>query len=179
MDFKSFFNLCLENTATRSYSCLMLDLSFLKDDWDEIQKDICPCEVYDDEPGHGLETEPHITVKYGIHTEDADAIWDQLDLKPCSFKLSKVSLFENEKYDVLKFDVISDDLHKLNEEVCDKFEYTDKYKIYHPHSTICYLQPGSGEYYRKQKNKLIGKEFTSDKFIFSTGSGSKSTKTVK
>jgi 2'-5' RNA ligase len=145
----------------------MLDLGFLSTEIKKLQEEICPCEVYDLESGHGLETEPHITVLYGLHVQQAKSIVDKIDLCPVTFKIKNISLFENEKFDVLKFGIESERLNCLNKELCEKFEYTNNYPDYKPHCTIGYLMPGTGHYYKKLKSELLGKEFTSNRFIFS------------
>lgn len=173
MKFTQLFDFITENSAVRSYSCLMLDLSFLQQEMIKLQNEICPCEIYDLEPGHGLETEPHITILYGIHEQKSKPIIDKINLRPVTFKISNISLFENEKYDVLKFGVSGKDLHALNKEVCDNCEYTNNYPDYKPHCTIAYLMPGTGRSYTSLKNDLVGKEFVSNKFIFSNAYGDK------
>lgn len=177
MDFAKLLSLMTENEKKdRDYSCLMLDLSFLKNEWKEIQDDICPCELYDKE-GYGLEDEIHSTVLYGIHTNDKDDVWNAIDLRPVNFEIGKLSLFSNPEFDVLKFDIISKDLNDLNKECCRNLDYTNKYKKYHAHATVAYLKKDCGEYYTKEKNKLTGKIYTSDKFIFSTADNKKYKKT--
>jgi hypothetical protein len=167
MKFKQLYDFISEGSANRSYSCLMLDLSFLLEQIREVQEEICPCEVYDLEPGHGIETEPHITVLYGLHIQQAKSLTNKVNLRPISFKIKDFSLFENDKFDVLKLGIMSKDLHELNKEVCENFEYTNKYPDYKPHCTIAYLMPGAGHHYKKLKSELLGKEFTSNRFIFS------------
>lgn len=173
MKFTNFYQLFMENSVPRSYSCLMLDLGFLKAEFDELQEKICPCEIYDLEPGYGLENEPHITIKYGLHEQRFDQILSKMKFKPVTFSLTEISLFENDKYDVLKFDVKSKDLHKLNKIVSDNFDCTDSYPNYHPHSTIAYLLPGKGNYYTKLKARIIGKTYSSNRIIFSNAAGQK------
>lgn len=165
--FDSFIDFILENSAQHSYSCLMADFSFLSKQLQELQDQIEDDDLYDDEPGMGKETEFHATALYGIHSNSPKFVYDKLDLKPVTFKLSKLSLFENEKYDVLKFDVVSPDLNKLNKECCEKLEYTNKYPDYKCHATVAYLKPGKGKKYTKLKSELFGKEYSTDKFIFS------------
>lgn len=167
MKFKQLYDFISEGSAIHSYACLMLDLSFISNEIKEIQNQICPCEIYDLEPGHGLETEPHITVLYGLHVQQAKPITDKIDLRPIKFKIKNLSLFENDKFDVLKFGIESKDLHLLNKEVCENFEHTNNYPDYKPHCTVAYLMPGTGRYYTKLKSELLGEEFTSNRFIFS------------
>jgi hypothetical protein len=173
MKFQQLYDFISEGSAVRSYSCLMLDLSFLASDMLKLQEEICPCEVYDLEPGHGLETEPHVTILYGLHTQQLKSIQNKINFKPVKFKIKDISLFENDTYDVLKLGIESKDLNELNREVCSKFEFTNKYTDYKPHCTIAYLMPGAGHNYLKMKNELVGKEFTSNRFVFSNKFGDK------
>jgi 2'-5' RNA ligase len=57
-----------------------------------------------------------------------------------------VSLFENAKYDVLKFDVENPVLAEINTEL-SKLPHTTNFPDYHPHATIGYLKPGTGKKY--------------------------------
>jgi hypothetical protein len=150
----------------------MLDLGFLQNDIEKLQEKICPCEIKEGE-GLGLEDEFHCTVLYGIHESKPYDVISKLDLKPAKFTLSGISLFKNDRYDVLKFDVTSKDLTALNKQVREKCSYTSDYPEYHAHATIAYLEKGKGKYYTKLKSNLIGKQFTSDRYIFSNPQGEK------
>ena len=178
MTFQKFYQLLCEGSAPRSYSCLMLDCSQLYEHMAELHEQIDPDDVYDDEPGHGIEKEVHCTCLYGIHTCNAGEVFRVLNLTPVKYKLKKLSLFENEKFDVLKFDVDSKDIHALNKQVCDSLEYTNKYPIYHPHITVAYLKPGTGKQYTKNSCPILGQEFTSSRFIFSDKNSNKVWKDV-
>lgn len=167
MKFDTLLKTMLENYTVTEYSCLMLDINFILKDIEFIQKQICTCEIYDSEPGHGLEKSPHITVKYGIHSNKLHDITSKVDLISIPFTIKDVSLFENNDYDVLKLGIISPELRKLNRHICDKIECTDHYSEYNPHSTIAYLMPGCGRFYRNVKTNLIGKKFVSNAYIFS------------
>ena len=163
----------MESDAPRSYSCLMLDLSFLQKEVRKIQEKICPCEVYDLEKGHGLENAAHCTILYGIHEEVPSKVLPLLDLKPVKLRISGMSLFENEKYDVLKFDVKSADLNALNKKCRKLLEYTSSYPDYHAHITVGYIMPGAGRKYTRLGKALIGKEFTARRYIFSSPNSDK------
>lgn len=174
MNFQDIFKLVSEGSAPRSYGCLMVDLSILQEYVDELHEAICPCDVYDDEPGHGLEKEFHCTVKYGIHSEYKPYdIYHKIDLEPVTLKFKKLSLFENEKYDVLKFDIISKDLVKLNSQVSSKFHCTDSYPTYHPHATVAYLRPGTGKHYLDLENEITGSTLMAARFIYSNPNSEK------
>jgi len=155
----------------------MLDCKDFKSSLKEIQKEINKEDLYDEE-GYGLETDPHITVLYGIHEQDPKLVKKELELGTLSYKLTKLSLFENDKYDVLKCTVESKDLKKLNKQCCDKLEFTNDYPDYIPHLTVAYLNPGSGKKYVKMKSQGFGKEYKSGKFIFSNKDSEKTRWTI-
>lgn len=168
-----------ENDASRSYACLMLDCSDFKPELQKIQSQIRPEDIYTKEEGHGLETDPHITVLYGIHDQDVNSVKDQLgDLSPCDYQLSGLSLFENTKFDVLKCSVKSVDLRAMNKRCTDNLEYTNDYPSYVPHLTVAYLLPGTGKKYTSIKSDKFKTDLSSGTYIFSTKDSKKTKWTV-
>lgn len=167
MTFQNLFTIIHESTAVREYSCLMLDCDFLLEELKEIQNEICPCDIWDDEPGHGLETEFHVTALYGIHTDKLKEIRDKIQIEPVKIKFSKLSLFENEKYDVLKFDIVSPDMAKLNKQLCKSIAFTNSYTDYKCHATVAYIQPKKGKLYTSLKSEIIGETYECNTFVFS------------
>lgn len=157
----------LENSKPREYSCLMLDCENFKDDLDKLQDQIDEDDLYVEEDGYGFEKEPHITILYGIHESNPSVVKNSIKLKPLTYTLTKLSLFENEKYDVLKCSVESSDLRKLNKECCENLQFTSNFPDYTPHLTVCYLKPGMGSKYVELKSEGFGQEFTSGEFLFS------------
>lgn len=101
-------------------------------------------DLYEDGPGdHGVEEQCHITVKYGLHTDDGWEVADKMaGQEAAGATLGGMSAFENDEYTVLKLDVNSACLHRLNGFVSDNFEVTDSFPVYHPHVTIAYLRKG-------------------------------------
>lgn len=172
--FADYVSLIEENAAKRSYACLMLDCSKVKAKFKELQKDIEKDDLYTEEEGHGMETEPHITVLYGIHEQEPKKVKEQLELTPVEYTLTGLSLFENDKFDVLKFTVRSPDLKNLNKQCTEELEYTNSYPDYIPHMTVAYLKPGMGKKYTKLKNLLIGVTQRASEFTFSTKDSKKS-----
>ena len=48
------------------YGCVMLELNI--QNWDDLTKSIDPNDVYlPEDPSHGIETDPHVTILYGLH----------------------------------------------------------------------------------------------------------------
>jgi len=140
------------------YGCVMLFFDF--PEMKKIQKIIRTEDIYEDETddSFGLETEAHITLLYGLHdgvsSENIKTVLKKISFGSC--KLTNASIFENEKYDVLKYDVEGDGLHEANIQL-KKFPYTSDFPEYHPHLTIAYLKPKAG---KKYSTELRNSSFT-------------------
>jgi 2'-5' RNA ligase len=156
-----------------SYGCLMAFIDY-SDEIKEIHDAIDEDDVYVDEedPTYGIEKESHCTVLYGLHEEVTLAeVKDKVkDIDHEEITVHNVSAFENEKFDVLKFDVKGKWLYKMNKAVAE-LPHTNKYE-YHPHVTIAYLKSGKAKDYIK---KFKDTEFKAkiEKFVFSTPDGKK------
>eukprot|EP00825_Cyclidium_porcatum_P004804 TRINITY_DN12277_c0_g1_i3.p1 TRINITY_DN12277_c0_g1~~TRINITY_DN12277_c0_g1_i3.p1 ORF type:complete len:307 (-),score=40.68 TRINITY_DN12277_c0_g1_i3:472-1392(-) len=119
----------------------------------------------DDLHEKGIEDESHVTVLYGFHDEvTSDEVFalykENYPLKPLEIKISGISIFENPEFDVVKFDVNSDELAEINK-LMRTLPNTQTFPDYHPHITIAYVKKGSGsKYVKKFKNDriLIGNE---------------------
>lgn len=135
------------------YGCVMLDLEG-NEAWDKIVSEIDDDDVYIDEENpnkFGIERERHITALFGlIDSEiDLDKIKEViLNRAPIKLKIINVSMFDNEKFDVLKFGIESEDLLNFNEDL-KQFSYKNDFPTYIPHATIGYLKKGTGKKYIK------------------------------
>lgn len=124
----------------------------------------------------GREDESHVTVLYGIDTEDPDtaavAFHGQ---RPIRIKFGTLSLFKNDDADVLKLDVDSPALNDLNEEIRGVLPHVDKQLKYVPHCTVAYLKPGEGDrYVGRSLPGATYRRFIADAVVFSSKDGSKS-----
>lgn len=123
---------------------------------------------------NGRENEPHITVKYGLHGEDPDEIRRVLaDEPPITVTLGKTSIFpngESDNGDVVKIDVDSPDLHRLNKKIAAALPVTDTHPEYKPHVTIAYVKPGEGKKFAGS-DALAGQSITLDHIVFSSKDG--------
>ena len=132
--------------------------------WNKITSIIRPEDIYE-EPGYGIETDAHTTILYGFHdevtSEDCFALFKKnMPLEPIKIGVKGISIFNNLKFDVVKFDVNSEELTKLNG-IMKQLPHDDKFPDYHPHITIAYVKRGEGSKYIKQfekERKLVGKE---------------------
>ncbi len=123
----------------------------------------------------GRETQPHVTVKYGLHTNDVEAVRKVLaNEPPIEVTLGKTSLFDAKEtksdYDVVKADVDSPDLHRLNKKIADAIEHTDTHPTYQPHATLAYVKAGRGKKYAGN-DALVGTKVRIDKITFSDRNG--------
>ena len=124
-----------------------------------------------------LEDNPHITVRFGLEESvtPEQVEWIAKQYSTIRVRLGKFSLFENEEADVLKAEVHSPDLHRINRHL-GILPNKQTYPIYVPHLTVAYLQPGSGKTYLPQlRNDLLGEELVFDSIIFSDKDRNKTT----
>lgn len=115
----------------------------------------------------GREDHPHITVKYGIHTEDADEIAMVVkDFGPVQVTLGKTFIFPGEEHDVVNVEVKSPALVRLNKLISDSLECTDTHPEYVPHICLAYVKSGMGEKYAGI-GRVDGMRLTFQDLIFS------------
>jgi 2'-5' RNA ligase len=115
----------------------------------------------------GREDNIHITILYGLLTNDIDEIKKIVQNEgSISLTLGKVSIFDNNPdFDVIKLDVISSDLHHLNKKL-KECEHHDTFPKYIPHCTIAYVKKGKGQDCAGDKS-FVGTKVTLDEIIFS------------
>lgn len=163
--------------ASNNYGCLMVYLDVNQSEWDDLQNIIDSEDLYEPagETGYGKELEPHVTILYGLHNDISDEeIEEEIEkIQEPSLKLDKVSAFKNKDFDVLKFDVESSDLHKLNKIFTENFPYTTDYPNYHPHCTTAYVKSGTADKYIKELNDFGGISVSPSKIVYSKANGQK------
>lgn len=122
----------------------------------------------DDLADDGREQNPHITVKFGLHTNDPEDLRRIVEqLAPVAVQLGECSFFAADAYDVVKIDVESKALHKLNAAICEGTPCTDTHPEYKPHVTIAYVKSGMGDHYARRLNAMQGRVAVFDRIIFS------------
>lgn len=141
-----------KSTGVYSKGCVMVELQF--EQLTEIQDKIKPEWLYEDptNDSYGLEDQPHITLLYGIDPSTPPSQVKQVlgDWKPRTYyNIHSASVFQSERYDVVKYDVYADDLHRANKLLC-QLPHQNDYPDYHPHITIGYVKSGLGEWCAKQ-----------------------------
>lgn len=157
------------------FGCLMLEVPF--ENWQKVLSKISKEDLYEEEGNeYGLETEPHVTVLYGLHEEVDEEklinfVKEFCKSAPIEIEISKMGVFKNSKFEVLKLDVESVTLKSLNKALSENFPYTSKFSTYEPHITIAYLKKGTSSKYLKELKSPIQKILNT--FIYSKIDGTK------
>jgi len=104
----------------------------------------------EDLAGKGMEVEPHITVRWGLHTEDAGIVRKAIGTEaPIRVTFGKTGIFppseSSDGNEVVYLEVNSPDLEALNAKL-GKLPSTETHE-YKPHVTLAYVKPGTGQKY--------------------------------
>lgn len=157
------------------YSCVLVPFSpsFKEDFIQESEKFVGPLDF----SGKGLELEPHLTLKYGLTTDDISEVKDLVcNFGELNFTTHFVSCFFGEEkkkdYDVLYLSVLnsSKSLNRLNH-LLGYLSNVDETEIFTPHITIAYVQKGKGYKYLGKPFSLSFQAIVSDEIIFSDRNG--------
>lgn len=144
--------------VSHNYSWVYVNLpTEIKKKLIEFGKEIDPEDLYVKEADEGIEKDPHITVKYAILTNEFKVVRDLLNgEKGGRFYLGESTIFENDKFDVVKIEVESKDLLRLHDKL-NNLQHEDKHPKYQAHATIAYVKPGKGKKYvgKFKLNKTI------------------------
>lgn len=128
---------------------------------------------------YGLEKEPHCTLLYGLNpkvkAKEVFEICENFTFETC--EAHNISLFETDKYDVLKFDIKGKNIKECNEALSN-LPYESDFPNYHPHMTIAYLKQGRGAQYVdmiKESKFMSGGSMTVNpqKIVYSHPNGDK------
>ena len=171
--FEKFILFLEKDSKMYEYGCLMVYLNLPY--WDQFLSKIQPEDLYQtDNDRYGLETEPHCTILYGIHSdvndEDVFKLFDGIKKSDFDLSIDGIGCFYNKDYDVLKMNVKSEKLNELNS-LAKSLPHTSHFQDYKPHLTLAYLQKGEG---RKYIDPTFMMEINSiDKIVYSKPSGEK------
>jgi 2'-5' RNA ligase len=164
----------LNNTKKHEFGCLMAEMP--EDVCDQVKAWIRNNIPADHLGIGGAEDHIHITIKYGFRDSSkktVNGIKEYLSsVEPFPVRLSKVSLFEgNKDGDVLKVDIDSPKLHRINQEITARFDCEDKYPTYLPHMTLAYVDPSYSHFYSRMRPEFLGREvlITSVQWLGSDG----------
>jgi 2'-5' RNA ligase len=151
------YNQFLEGKSGKlyKYGCVMLYLNIKN--WDSILDRINKSDVYNvNDPTKGYERHPHITIIFGLHSNVSDDdvldVFKNLKSSDIDITVDGIGCFENNEYDVVKMNIISDKLNKLNNKL-SMLDNTSDYSDYKPHITIAFVLPGTGKKYTQPEYK--------------------------
>jgi 2'-5' RNA ligase len=141
------------------YGCVMANLD--EEDTKKIVKfnqDIIPDDIVFHSEGdstYGREIKPHITIKYGLINSYTKPQMRRIlrNTTPFTIRINGISLFENTEYDVIKFDVDSPELRRLNELFSRLPNHDSHADMYRPHITLAYVKPSMAKKYVKSPSK--------------------------
>lgn len=131
--------------------------------------DLTQVEGYGNSVSDGLETDPHVTVLYGLLDNDPEVVSDLISQnwdRPVKIVFGKTMIFEIDDYDVVVVEIISDDLKALHE-LLESLPNEQTYDEYRPHMTLAYVKTGTGSKYDELELPVTGVEFSVDVVWFS------------
>jgi N12 class adenine-specific DNA methylase len=124
----------------------------------------------------GRETTPHITVQYGLTTDQAEEVARAVaGVGPVVVKLGKVSSFAPSEgsggAEVVKVDVAGPALATIRERIRETLQAPgDKFDTYKAHVTLAYVKKGLGQKY-VGRSDLAGQHIRLDRLVFSSKTG--------
>ena len=137
---------------------------------------IDPEDLWVDEAENGIESDPHITVLYGLLTSDPEDVESVVSgFGPVRVKIDKVSYFEPDGrgYDVVIGLIDSADLCTLHNLIAENLEYKSDFEWYQPHITLAYVKKGLGKKYDGVDFEYLGLESETSTLYFSDTEGNK------
>lgn len=107
------------------------------------------------DPSYGhTDQDFHCTLKYGFSPDlmKVDVAKILKGMSPFLIKLKALNLFENDKYDVVKFEVEKCPVLTELRSRCDGYPNSDSYPDYKPHMTLAYVKKGTFPHIRENLN---------------------------
>lgn len=126
----------------------------------------------------GRIADPHVTVRYGLHTRDVAEVTAALEGEsPVKATFGQTSVFQAEGYAVIIVRVESEGLRSLNARLAEELDHTDTHPEYVPHATVAYVKADkwTEALALRYANFMEGREATFDRVTYSNQEGARST----
>jgi len=137
----------------KSYLTIQFDIA----NWDTfIEQYIPKKDIYRYKKRYGYEYDTHSTIIYGLHNDTKLNDIKKLITKSVSdikVDFKSITIFENDEFDVVKFDIQNEYLIELNETIKNTLYYKNEYDVFFPHVTLAYVKKGMGAKYIKSMNE--------------------------
>lgn len=118
----------------------------------------------------GREIMPHITVLYGLHADNAEAVKVLAEgFGEIGATIGNLDVFEGKEHDVVVLGIDSPDLHRLHGRL-STLPHTSTFPTYQPHITLAYVKAGEGKQFQGP-GPLTGEVLLFDGFAFSDKNG--------
>lgn len=161
----------IKESSGYEYGCVMIEVPV--SNWNEITSYIDPEDIYTGgDDTHGIQEFPHLTLLYGLHKEVTPEMVKSVFegfTKDINIEVNGIGIFENNDYDVVKFNVNPDGaLQELHDKLSE-LPNSDQFPNYTPHITIAYVNKGTGKKYVKPDYKYEVKNV--DKITYSMVDG--------
>jgi 2'-5' RNA ligase len=111
--------------------------------------------LYIKDNDYGRDKEPHVTILYGFVPDLNESQIKEIlkGTKNFSVTITGLGVFENAEYDVIKLNVDSSELRRLNS-ICKKYPHQSDYPNYSPHLTLAYVKKGYGKKFKNIKSTI-------------------------
>lgn len=131
------------------YGCVFINCNI--PNWNNLLDKISNDDLYkSDDPTYGKESNPHCTILYGLKPNVPESTikstLSNIKKNELNIKANKIDCFENEDFDVVKINIESKLLHKINSMLLS-LPHKIFFDKYIPHITIAYVKPGLGKKY--------------------------------
>lgn len=153
------------------YGCVMIYPEI--NDWESVTSLIHPDDIYEPDETHGVESDPHVTLLYGLHPEVTKEhiaeVLNKFKGQKIDINVNGIGKFDNKDFSVVKLNVDSPILHEINNELT-KLPHTTDYPKYIPHMTLAYVKPGLADKYLSGDYR---KNFNTNRISYSMTDGNK------
>jgi 2'-5' RNA ligase len=180
MIIKSYIQFLNESLHKYAFGCIMFEIPI--SNWNEITSIIKDEDVYKDQDGqtYGIQDNPHLTLLYPV-TENCDfekvvSVLESVVDKKIDIKIDKIDIFENQKFDVVKYNVENNEyLDNIHKKLKMFIPNDDRYDIYRPHITIAHVKSGTGRKYKKtfDQEEKESQSFSLNKITYVNSDGQK------